>query len=198
MTLISDQAGGLGWWDGRVTYCSFKSVNCFSRVVISSRHSILLLSQSSSSISVHMKTWHVWRPSPSHWMRLSCTNVTLTVALYYIVFPRSKYQHIVSHSRMSCWKTHVFSSSCLRPIIPTRAVSIFRHRRANGVILVCAAAVLLVKIHLHLVVVTFLLLPGVNRHCPAQTRRGWWAGGPVRYLNPRREANVAQMANRVS
>lgn len=41
-------------WGG--TYCSFRSVNCFSRVVISSRHSILLLSQSSSSISAHTNT----------------------------------------------------------------------------------------------------------------------------------------------
>lgn len=44
------------------TYCSFKSVNCFSRVVISSRHSILLLSQSSSSISVRINTGQTWHP----------------------------------------------------------------------------------------------------------------------------------------
>lgn len=43
-------------------YCSFRSVNCFSSVVISSRHSILLLSQSSSSISVHIQTWQLWQP----------------------------------------------------------------------------------------------------------------------------------------
>lgn len=51
------------FWTDRcrcVTYCSFRSVNCFSRVVISSRHSILLLSQSSSSISASCKQWQVW------------------------------------------------------------------------------------------------------------------------------------------
>lgn len=49
------------WNNMRRTYCSFRSVNCFSRVVISSRHSILLLSQSSSSISVHTNTSrHLW------------------------------------------------------------------------------------------------------------------------------------------
>lgn len=58
----------------------------------------------------------------------------------------------------------------LRPIFPTRAVSIFRHRRANGVLLVCAAAVLLGKVDLHFFVVAFFLLPGVNRHCDVQSR----------------------------
>lgn len=69
------------------TYCSFRSVNCFSRVVISSRHSILLLSQSSSSISVHIKTWQVWLASPKHQLLFFSTTVIITAPLYYTIFP---------------------------------------------------------------------------------------------------------------
>lgn len=43
------------WPSEATTYWSLRSVNCFSRLDISSKHSILLLSQSSSSISVNKK-----------------------------------------------------------------------------------------------------------------------------------------------
>ena len=43
------------WPPTVTTYWSLRSVNCFSRLDISSKHSILLLSQSSSSISVNKK-----------------------------------------------------------------------------------------------------------------------------------------------
>lgn len=156
------------------TYCSFRSVNCFSRVVISSRHSILLLSQSSSSISVHMKTWQVghhlhifdFQPPPSTSEHLQAIN-------------QSKCELMFNRNSLSWW-TNVWQIgkyikfSCggyLRPVFPTRAVSIFRHGRANSVLFVCAAAVLLGKIHLHFFVVAFFLLPGVNRHCDFQINR---------------------------
>lgn len=60
---------------------------------------------------------------------------------------------------------------CSRPIFPTRAVSIFRHGRAHGILLVCCAAVLLGKVHLHFFVVAFFLLPRVDRHCDCQISR---------------------------
>lgn len=53
---ISKSRGKLDKKNQFQSYWSFRSVNCFSRLDISSRHSILLRSQSSSSIS---GTW--WR-----------------------------------------------------------------------------------------------------------------------------------------
>lgn len=71
-TVETEQTAGGGDMEG--TYCSFRSVNCFSRVVISSRHSILLLSQSSLSISVHKDMTGL--PSPPHHMCCSIGNGT--------------------------------------------------------------------------------------------------------------------------
>lgn len=58
---ISKSRGKLDKKNQFQSYWSFRSVNCFSRLDISSRHSILLRSQSSSSIS---GTW--WRHTQKH------------------------------------------------------------------------------------------------------------------------------------
>ncbi len=94
------------------TYCSFKSVNCFSRVVISSRHSILLLSQSSSSISVHMKTWQLW-----HHLHVNCSSFhqpasTSCTCTLISANPWSKCQLIFNSRRISWW-SHVWQTSML-------------------------------------------------------------------------------------
>lgn len=174
-----------------VTYCSFRSVNCFSRVVISSRHSILLLSQSSSSISAHVNNHRFDissllsptaitiiasppQPVPTQLGRdVSSFSLTATYCIG-ATSDREVYFNILA----LCW--------CLRPVFffPTRAVSIFRHGRANGVLLVRAAAVLLGKIHLHVFVVVFFLLPGVDRHREVRMGRCWRAGRAVRWFQP--------------
>lgn len=183
MLLIQTKASMLldTTWEG--TYCSFKSVNCFSRVVISSRHSILLLSQSSSSISVHINTWQAW-----HHLHIHCfsfSNIIISISpppIQYVIYPPPPVKMYANfhqlpqyHDELMCdrqvYLMNLAAGWYLRPIFPTRAVSIFRHRRANGVLLVCAAAVLLGKIHLHVFVVTFFLFPGVNRHCGVQISR---------------------------
>lgn len=55
-------------------YWSLRSVNCFSRLDISSRHSILLLSQSSSSIS---RTWWKNKQTSTHAHTRTCTHSLL-------------------------------------------------------------------------------------------------------------------------
>lgn len=168
-------------------------MNCFSRVVISSRHSILLLSQSSSSISAHVNNDRsdissllsptainiiASPPQPvSTQLGQDVSSFSLTVT--YCVGHTSDTE-VYFDILAVCW--------CLRPdfffFFPTRAVSIFRHGRANGVLLVRAAAVLLGKIHLHVFVVVFFLLPGVDRHREVQMGRYWRAGRAVRWFQP--------------
>ena len=161
------------------TYCSFRSVNCFSRVVISSRHSILLRSQSSSSISVHMKTWQVWQHL--HILHFQPPTSTTNTRAYTHLHPVNQPScqliktETAHHDEPQAYRgvnmLNLALGWCFRPVFPTRAVSIFRHGGANSVLLVCAAAVLLGKIHLHFFVVAFLLLPGVNRHGGFQINR---------------------------
>lgn len=156
-------------------YCSFRSVNCFSSVVISSRHSILLLSQSSSSISVHIQTWQLWQPlhTTTAFYPHPHDNPTLHFTPKQ---PVSPFLREITRTGKHINYTRVCNTSltvgwCSRPIFPTRAVSIFRHGRANGILLVCGAAVLLGKVHLHFFVVAFFLLPRVDRHCDCQISR---------------------------
>lgn len=88
---------------------------------------------------------------------------------------------------------------CLGPVRLTRAVSIFRHGRANRVLLVCAAAVLLRKVHLHFFVVAFFLLPWVDRHGSYQNSRGWRRGkGFTLSPPPGKRGNAAQTASRLA
>lgn len=136
------------------SYWSLRSVNCFSKLDISSRHSILLLSQSSSSISGTGECI------------TQCTKfITMELAVKPLLF--------IAVTDM-IRKGMLCSFSTISDFL-TRTVSILRDRGRVRVLLLRAGCVLLLILYLHLLCCALLLLSvTMNRHDSWLTANWAW------------------------